>query len=151
MHLLTGVSQDPYPGCLCAIQFVPTVHILLIIVSFFWNFQNNFFTWKFTPRYMDVYFKRKWFCLHRFGSHCTLVMQNIFPLISSLLIFMFKLRIILDFKSILPQAPVTHTCNPSYIGCWDWEYHSLSPAQGNISGDSNLQNINREKWVWSKQ
>jgi hypothetical protein len=26
-----------------------------------------------------------------------------------------------------------HTCNPSYLGGWDWENRSLSPGQGNSS------------------
>jgi hypothetical protein len=55
--------------------------------------------------------------------------------------------IILDLKSILCQVPVTHACNPSYMGVWDQEDCGLRPAQANSSWDSNLQN-NQSKMEW---
>jgi hypothetical protein len=38
------------------------------------------------------------------------------------------------------QAPVVHTCNPSYSGDKDQEDHSLKPAQANRLQDPVLKN-----------
>jgi hypothetical protein len=42
---------------------------------------------------------------------------------------------------------VDHTCNPRYLGGWDWENHGLMPTQANSSWDSYLQN-NQSKMDW---
>jgi hypothetical protein len=41
--------------------------------------------------------------------------------------------------------PVTHACNPSYVGGGDQENHGLKPAQANSSGDPILKNLSQKE------
>jgi hypothetical protein len=50
------------------------------------------------------------------------------------------------WKDASRQVPVAHTCNPSYLGGWDWEYHGSRPAQANSLWDT-ISNITRAKWT----
>jgi hypothetical protein len=43
-------------------------------------------------------------------------------------------------------TPVAYTCNPSCLGSWDHEDHSLRPAWASSSGDSISKTI-RAKWT----
>jgi hypothetical protein len=47
------------------------------------------------------------------------------------------------------QVPGAYTCNPTYLGGWDWEDCEdcgLRPAQGNTLWDS-ISKITRAKWI----
>jgi hypothetical protein len=43
-----------------------------------------------------------------------------------------------------------HACNPSYLGGWYWEDHSLRPAQANSSRSHLQNNQNKGPEVWLK-
>jgi hypothetical protein len=47
------------------------------------------------------------------------------------------------------RALVAHTCNPSYMGGWDWEVRVLKPAWANISWEPSISQIARAKWTGS--
>jgi hypothetical protein len=49
-------------------------------------------------------------------------------------------------KAYVSWTPVTHTCNPSYLGAWDQEDHGSRTAQANSSQDL-ISKITRAKWT----
>jgi hypothetical protein len=53
----------------------------------------------------------------------------------------------LKLKMIISQAPVAHTCRPSYSGDRDQEDHSSKPAQTNCSQDP-ISKIPNTKKGW---
>jgi hypothetical protein len=54
--------------------------------------------------------------------------------------------------SFASQAPVAHTCNPSYLGGWDGENRGSKPAQANNLKDSLSQTSEQNGLqVWLKQ
>jgi hypothetical protein len=42
-------------------------------------------------------------------------------------------------------ALVAHSCNPSYLGGWDWDNYGLRLAWANVSWDS-ISKLTRTKW-----
>jgi hypothetical protein len=67
-----------------------------------------------------------------------------FNLNFSIKIRMWNISLIFFISSWAPRA---HTCNPSYLGGWDWEDCSSRPAQANSLRDPHLQN-NQTKMDW---
>jgi hypothetical protein len=52
-----------------------------------------------------------------------------------------KIHIFSPFKNNhISCMPVAHTCNPRYLGGWDWEDHGSMPVQANSSQDSISKN-----------
>jgi hypothetical protein len=52
-----------------------------------------------------------------------------------------------ETKMSVSQAPVSHTCNPSYSGGRDQEDHSLRPARTNSSWDPiSRKPITKKDW-----
>jgi hypothetical protein len=49
-------------------------------------------------------------------------------------------------EELFGQAPVTYTCNPGYLGSWDWEDFSSRPAQADSSWDP-ISKITTAKWT----
>jgi hypothetical protein len=58
-----------------------------------------------------------------------------------------SLTLVLLKAVVRSQAPVAHTCNPSYSGGRDQEDHSWKPVEANSSGDS-LSKIPNTKQGW---
>jgi hypothetical protein len=48
--------------------------------------------------------------------------------------------------AVFSWAPVAHTCNPSFLGGWDWEDHGSRTAQANSSQDP-ISKITIAKWT----
>jgi hypothetical protein len=58
-----------------------------------------------------------------------------FPQFTLLRLYRYNVYINLQYKNKLTQAPVAHTCNPSYSGGRDQEDRGSKPAQENTSWD----------------
>jgi hypothetical protein len=47
------------------------------------------------------------------------------------------------------QQWMAHTCNPSYLGVWDWEDHELRPAWANSSWDLETPSPKQPEQQWT--
>jgi hypothetical protein len=62
--------------------------------------------------------------------------------------FLSHWKFLIIHEELYPNCAVAHTCNPSYLGNWDWKDRGSRPAWANSSWDPpHLQN-NQSKMDW---